>query len=387
MLKPLAHQEKFVKGYSGPRLLVHEGGSGKTICACLWLRDGRNSDALVVCPKKVVKKWQKALSDWSTRATVLSMEQFKKAPLHHWSAIVVDEADEFASPLYVAKKRSQRSTSLYNLLNTFPDLLKNSLLLTATPVRSSAWNLHSLLVYIGIYIDWKVWRDKFFYLQYPDGRRYSFLARPAYMPRDNWREMIKDMLPKYADIVLLRDCVGELPPVTEEFIDCPAIPKFKKFPDYKPFFDEHRYEQQNKVKEILEIGKGFRKVLVVAYYREQIEQLEKELSKNRQTFAIHGGVKDQEAIIEQANTSDECFFCVQAGIGAGFDADTFSAVVFASMSYAVRDYVQMKFRVRRIHNLHPVSYYYLMGGRCDHAVFTNVQLGRDFVPSEWRDND
>ena len=384
MLTPLNHQQKFVKGYSGSRLLVHEGGSGKTICACLWLRDGRDADALVICPKKVVKKWQKALADWSTRATVLSMEQFRKAPLHRWSAVVVDEADEFASPLFVAKSRSARSECLHKLLTTFPELLKESLLLTATPVRSTPWNFHSLLFFMGIYIDWKEWRDKFFYLQYPDSRRYSYLARPAYLKRDNWREMVKDMLPKYADIVLLRECVGELPPITEVFLDSP-VPKFIKPIDYKPFFDEHRHEQQNKAKEILEVGKEFRKVLVVAYYREQIDCLHKELSKNRQTFAIHGGVKDQEEVIAQAQESDECFFIAQASINAGYDANTFSCIIFASMSYAVRDFVQTKFRVRRIHDLHPVTFYYLFGGRCDRAVFENVQKGRDFIPSEWRD--
>ena len=123
----------------------------------------------------------------------------------------------------------------------------------------------------------------------------------------------------------------------------------------------------------------------MAYYREQIAELEKALSKDRETFAIHGGIKDQEAVIKKAAESDECYFIVQAGIGAGFDADTFSCVVFASMSYAVRDYVQMKFRVRRIHNLHPVKYYYLIGGHCDRAVLHNIELGKDFIPSEWKD--
>jgi hypothetical protein len=57
--------------------------------------------------------------------------------------------------------------------------------------------------------------------------------------------------------------------------------------------------------------------------------------------------------------------------------------VFASMSYRVRDFVQMKYRVRRIHNLHPVEYNYLIGGRCDKAVKKVIDMGRDFVPSEW----
>ena len=209
-----------------------------------------------------------------------------------------------------------------------------------------------------------------------------YLPRPAWIPKPNWRKDIRTVLKKYADIVLLKDCVGELPPVIEErmIID---TPKYVKAIDAKIFFDEHRWEQQNKAKEILEIGKQYRKVLVVAYYREQIEELGKVLVKDRDTFVIYGGIKDQEKVIEQATESDECYFIVQASIGSGFDANTFSCIVFASMSYAVRDFIQMKFRVRRIHDLHPVKFIYLLGGRCDKAVLSNIEKGFDFVPSMW----
>ncbi len=373
-MKPLSHQEKFAKDYIGKTLIVHEGGTGKTICACLWLRDGRDSDALVVCPKKVKKKWEKALSDWGTKATVLTEGDFKKHPIKKWSAKVIDEADKFASPLFT-KARSDRTTVLYELTRAYPTM--PTLLLTATPIRSTPWNLHTLLTFNGRYIDWKKWRAAFFELE-----RRPYLARPAWLPRKDWRPKIRQVLEKYADIVLLRDCVDELPAETEEIIEV-KTPKYVKALDDKPFYGEHRHEQQNKAKEIIEIGKEFRKVLVVAYYREQIEQLRTELSKDRETFLIYGGIKDQEAIIKAAQESDECYFIVQASLGDGFDADMFSCVVFASMSYAVRDYAQMKYRVRRIHNLHPVIYYYLLGGRCDKAVFTNVQKGKEFVPSEW----
>jgi len=98
---------------------------------------------------------------------------------------------------------------------------------------------------------------------------------------------------------------------------------------------------------------------------------------------VHGSVKNQEEILKEANEVDECFLLVQASLGSGFDADSFSCIIFASMSYRVRDFVQMKYRVRRIHNLHPVTYYYLINGRCDKMVKEAIDLGRDFVPSEY----
>lgn len=381
-MKPLKHQEKFAKGYSGSRLLVHEGGTGKTVCACLWLKDGRDKDALVVCPKRIVKKWKKALSDWKTKAEVVSKEEFKKIQHRKRTALVIDEADEFASPLFVGKKRSALATHLYNYAKEFGT--DEILLLTATPVRSNPWNLHTLLCYLGNYIDWKEWRHEFFELKQPDSDyRYSYLSRPAYIPRPDWRQKLRPYIEQYADIILLKDCVNELPPEISETIYVDT-PKFIMDVDTKIFFSEHRHEQINKPKEILSIGKEFRKVLVVAYYPEQIRELEKILSKDKETFAIYGKIKDQESVIEAAEKLNDCYFIIQADIGAGFDGNSFSCVVFTSMSYAVRSFVQMKFRVRRIHDLHPIKHYFLIGGRCDEAVLENVKLGKDFVPSEWK---
>lgn len=76
-MKLLQHQIKYALGYPDKGFLVHEGGTGKTVCACVWLRDMRDDDALVVCPKKTVLKWLKALKDWDTKATVISKEELK----------------------------------------------------------------------------------------------------------------------------------------------------------------------------------------------------------------------------------------------------------------------------------------------------------------------
>lgn len=378
MNKLLPHQVRFLDRNPDKDLICWEGGTGKTVGAATWLQlKKRDEDALVICPKRVVDKWKDELKKWGTKATVVSKENFKKLPIQRWSSLVVDEADEFASPLFL-KGRSALSESLYNLIKEYD---MPTLLLTATPIRSTPWNLHTLLCFKGIYIDWKTWRAKYFSLE-----NRPYLHRPAWLPRSNWRTMIRQELEKHADIVLMKDCVEYMPEVTETVISVPSEP-FINNPEWEPsaaFVAEHRHEQQNKAQKIVEIGKEYRKVLVVAYYVEQIEELEKSLGRDRQTFSIHGSVKDQEDIIHQANEADECFFIVQASLGSGFDADSFSCVIFASMAYGVRNFVQMKWRVQRIKNLHPVIYYYLMGGKCDEAVKESIDAGKDFVPSEYR---
>lgn len=375
-MKPLPHQEKFVSNYTGKKILAWECGTGKTIAGCLWLKDNREHGALVVCPKRVVKKWEQELVKWGTKALVLSKEDFKKYPLKAWKSIIIDEGDWFASPLF-SKGRSKLTEQMYKIIKTFnPEVL----ILTATPVRSNPWNLHTLLTLSGNYIDWKKWREHFFEL-----KKMPYMPRPAYMTKTNWRKLIKPFIEKYCDIVLLKDCVDYLPPITEYKI--PVIVETFTPTEWegKGAFNElHRHEQKNKVKHILEIAREYRKVLVVAYYTEHINELKKELSKDREVFVLSGSTKDQAQTIKDAHESDECFFIVQNSVGDGWDGDSFSCVVFTSMSWAVRDYIQIKSRVRRIHNLHPVAYYFLLGGQCDKKVFNNIRMGKDFVPSEFK---
>lgn len=378
----LPHQIKYAKGYPDKGMAIHEGGTGKSVCASVWLHDGRDADALVIGNKRIVKKWEAELKKWQTKGTVVTKEQFKKLPIKRWSAVVVDEADEFASPLFT-KQRSGLSKALYELVKAYPDM--PVLLLTATPVRSNPWNLHTLLCFIGVYIDWKAWRAEFFSLE-----RRPYLRFPAWMPKPDWRERMRPIIEKYGDVVLMRDCVDVLPPEvhrTEKVKPPEPFPGATALTPSGCFAEEHLHEQKGKAKEIIAVGKEYRKIIVVAYYVEQVEALERELSKDRPTFAMHGGTPDQEGVIKRAEEADECFFVVQASLGVGFDGDKFSCVVFASMSYKVRDFVQMKYRVRRIHNLHPVEYVYLIGGRCDKRVYNTIQLGRDFVPSEWSDDN
>ena len=375
-MKLFPHQVKFEKDYTGPNILVHEAGTGKTICACLWLADGRDDDALVICPKRVVKKWGKELKKWGAKATVVSKEDFKKLDQKQRSAVVVDEADWFASPLFT-RARSKMTKALYNLIK---DTNPETLFLTATPIRSSPWNLHTILALSGKFIDHKKWRDRFFEL-----KKMPYMPRPGWLPKGDWRTAIVPVQEKNVDIVLMSECVGYLPPSVHEKVKVKCDPfDATEWEGSKAFFEPHRSEQLHKAKHILEVGREYRKVLVVAYYTEQINELAEKLGKNREVFVLNGQTKDQEQVIEDAQNSKECFFIVQASVGEGFDADTFSAVVFASMSYAVRDYVQMKARVRRIHNLHPVIYYYLLAGQCDKTVYRNVMAGRSFVPSEYR---
>ena len=157
-----------------------EAGTGKSYAANLWLEQGcRLDNAVIICPKQIRGEWKDKRPD----ATVYSFEDFKKYdPPSNPTAVVVDEADCMASPLFVAKQRSQRAEKLYKYLQQNPKA--HVLLLTATPVRSTPWNMHTLLIYIQRARPhlWKNYREVYFHLDHK-----PYLPRPAWLPKPMWR--------------------------------------------------------------------------------------------------------------------------------------------------------------------------------------------------------
>lgn len=365
-----SHQQEFLDKKLNKALICFEAGTGKTKVAIEWLRD-KQDNAIVIVPKRIGKKWTQALEEAGVEATVVTKEWWKKTEYKSPSALVIDEIHQHASPLFT-KGRSQLATKTYNFIKDNPDM--PILGLTATPISSTPANLHTLLAYIGHFIDWKVWRSEFYDLQY-----LPYLPRPAWMPKKNWRTLIRPYLLKYTHTALMSD-VAELPAVSEEVVNVPNN-VFKKGQEATPmaeFVAEHRHEQLEKPVVVRRIGSGYRKVVVVAYFRDQIDVLEKELSKDKQTYVITGDTKDPESIIQQAQEDEECYLILQSSLGVGFDLNTFAVMVFASQGYSYVSLVQMKARIQRIHDLKPVKYYYLVAGRCDKAVQKQLLLGRDF---------
>lgn len=367
-------QEKFLQSENNKAMLCCEAGTGKSHTAGLWLgQSERNRNPVIFCPKQIVSDWEKRSGNKQvyTPQTILRVE-LPDNP----TAIVVDEADAFASPLFVPRKRSKCADKLYNYIRQNPQA--HVLLLTATPVRSTPWNLHTLLCYMGKYIPFKDWREKYFFLDNP-----PYMSRPAYFPRPGWQKMMQEVINEHATVALMKDMVDELPPETYETIKLKP-PKYEKNEEWeasKQFVEDHLSEQANKAKEITKIAKGYRKVVVVAHYRQHIDDLYKKLSNDRQTFVLDGRTKDVEQVIADAEASSECYFIIQASVGAGFEIPSFSCMIFASQGYSVRNEVQMRARIKRINALKPVVYYNLIGGRCDQMIYNSIKNGKDFVPS------
>lgn len=368
-MQPLPHQQRILDANPAKALLNHEMRTGKSLIGALWIdHPCRTGNTFIITKKSNKKSWQ----EFKTRATVLTKEEFKKVAhtITDPTAIVVDEVHHFASALF-SKGRSQLATALYTLLKRYPNC--HFLGLTGSPVRNSPWSFHTLLCYIGVYIPWKEWRSEFFELQH-----LPFMKYPGWLPRSNWRELVQPYVRKYTDIVSLKDVVEHLPPIKAEVIKIKQKPYKKPTDELTTWHHEHKHEQTNKHLPILELE--HRKVIVVCFYTEQIDQLAKELVKDKPVFILDGRTKDQEGTIRAAQEAEECYLLVQSKMGEGWDGYMFGAMVFASIDHEYVANLQMHGRQRHPKHLKDIHILYLVGGRWDAKILKAYQDGENFNP-------
>ena len=369
------HQKRFIEKNPDRAMLVHETGTGKSITAICWMKIRPEVKMLVVCPKGIIKKWKRDLKEWGAKADVVSRDAIKKTDLKNYGGLVLDEAQDFASPLFT-KQRSARSSVVYAYIRQHPRAMV--LLLTATPVRSTPWNIHTLACFLSIYWNRNDFLNEYFYMTDRYGRMH-------YEKVSGWQKKIRPKIEMISDIVLMSDCV-DVPRQHHQVLNIKWSQKlqndFKKqgyMEPSKEWYARHRLEQsEDKWKTLEKLMNGYRKVIVVAYYRDQIDDYVAKIGENRQVFVLTGSVKDQDTVIQDAREADDCVFIIQAQMGAGFDAGEFSVVIFASMSFRYVDYVQMKGRVKRINNLHENTFIHLLGGKNDQAVYNSIQQNKDF---------
>lgn len=372
-----AWQKDFIENHNHDRvLLVAEAGTGKSVASICWLQLRSDKKALVVAPKGIQLKWKEDLAEWNAVADVCTTDAIKKINLDQYEAIVIDECQNVNSALF-DKSRSGRATVLYNFIRTHPDV--HILMASATPIRSKPENLHTLACYKGIYWPIKDFRDEFLHLTDRFGRYH-------YEPNKDWRVKIRPKLEQIGHIVNMKDCV-DVPVHEHTTINIKWTQaqenelKGQYLEPAREWHARHRAEQgDGKWAELEKILDGHAKVVVVCYYLSQIADYAKRIGDERQLYVLTGSTKDQGRLVKEANECPDCVLIIQAGLGAGFDLDKFSVMVYASMSFAFVHYVQMSARINRIHNLHKNQYIYLLGGKCDRAVKERIDLGMDFHP-------
>lgn len=343
-------------------------------------------------PKALKQNWIRNVREFDSAHayawTFLTKEEFKKlwATLDKHDTVIVDEAHHFAGT------KSQLTKTLRAYLKKWK--VPYRLFLTATPYRSSPWDIYTLAKHLGY--DWS-W-PQFDYLFFED--KYVGRGRKIRSPKPDIENDIAALVAKIGDIVNIEDCAD----IPEQVFDVETFDLTKdqekaKLNSYDAntivrFTHHHEIENgflkgdgyvddqfftSNKEERIVELCEETDKVIVVCRYHGQMAQLASKLSAlPKPVFQINGKVRDRHGVVLQAEEAKRAVVLVQAACSEGYELPSFPLMIFASLDFSYVNYKQMLGRILRLNKLKKNVYLHLVSKGIDAAVYSAIMNKKDF---------
>lgn len=390
MNKLFDHQVKFLEESPSKKMLVWETGTGKTRTSIEWAKR-KGKEVLVICPKALKKNWEREIKKWNDTDSeffIKTKEEFRRdyAKLKKYNVIIIDEFHYFSG------MKSQMSKALEKYVNTHS--ITYMIGLSATPFMSNPWSVYRLSNLLGYHINWKAFRDEFFY-EIRMGRRFV-----PVMKKHKEADVAK-LVHRMGNVVSLCDCADvpesvhdmetfeltkEQKKAIEGVVDILPIVRYTKHHQIcggslkGNEYEEAQRFKCDKLDRLLEIVQANKKVIVVSRYNEEGSMIAEFIKDNKiKVYEVNGQVKDRDAIIQEFNSLDEAVLVVQAACSEGWEAPTCDTMVFYSYDYSLKNYIQMLGRIQRINNLHKCKYISLVvSGTIDEEVYKSIQRKEDF---------
>lgn len=372
-------------------LLYHCMRSGKTISATLYVQKYCDeSRTLVVCPKHLVSMWKESLP----KAKVFSKEQIKKQSVADLGGpggldcIILDESHLMSGALHDNKKRSAIADHIYDIIAA--NQSSKRLLLTGTPATNSFHAVHTQLYFLGVDIGWEKYRSfvqelipmPYFILRKYNAIREARGQKPmkrmfTWENRADWRSRVDRVLAFYTrrgiiDRVKPEDIAKDLPPEDHVMVEVKGDKHTCPDGEICHWTHHHIAEQENKVKWIL--NNPFDKVIIVAYYRDVIDQMYDELSKYRTCYRVYGGMNDKDEVIKKWQNDPYGYLIVSSKCGEGWSGHSADCMIFVNISHEYVAYSQMKDRLTTYEQsaMKQKLYYHLLGGAWDKKIHDTV---------------
>ncbi len=384
------HQQDLVDKFPRRHALIWGTGSGKSLAAIELSRKTRR-DTLIIVPKSLKRKWEEDLKFYKFGATILTKEEFKKLSpnLEEYPCVVVDEAHYFFS------QKSQMMKSLKAYFKKWDTPYRY--LLSATPYRSSPMDIFIMSNLLGKPMSYPVFFDRFFY-KIRMGRREIPVVRAGIEPE------IAKLVKALGSTVKLEDCV-DVPEQTfeVEYFDLTPEQKaaMKNVPDVLPIVRFTKYHQicggtlkgdeytesqsfmAHKKDRLLELVQSNDRVIVVCRYNYEIKVLQDLLRvySNHDISVINGEVAggERHKILEKFNKTNKYVLLVNAACSEGWELPECPLMVFYSLDFSLKNYIQILGRVLRINKLKKNVYVHLVvKGTIDEEVYKSMMKKEDF---------
>lgn len=382
------HQLKLINDLPDKHLLAWGTGTGKTATAIKW-NDKLGVCALVVCPKSLVDNWHREISKWSDNPEnfkVLSKEQFKKKhkEITGISSLIFDEFHHFSG----YKSQLHKSALTFIKENNIKFILG----LTATPYRSTPFNLFALGNILGKNWNWFKFNQTFFTMIKRGPRRWPILKKV--IDGIPVQEYIGNIVKSLGSTVAMSEVVdipehvwiredfrvnAEQKRACKELLDSTAIARLSKVFQIlngslkSDGYSQDKYFKCEKFDRALELIEENDKVAVVCRHTLELHRF-KDNIKDRRVFILDGATpkEERDKLIQEFNNSEKCVILINAKVAEGYNLYT-PVMMFYSMDWGLVEWTQMIGRPVRLDHLKSIVYINLVyKDTVDEAVYDNV---------------
>jgi len=388
-------------------------GSGKTRIA-LHLAKGKT---LVICPKtqKEDGNWERELEkiDIELDLTVISKETFRRdhKKIGGFQTVIIDEAETCLgvtpNTRQVNRVTIPKASQLFDAVKWYVDnYTPDRIYLCTATITRTPMTVWAAGIILGKNWNWYKWREMYYQLLPMPGR--SVYAVKSGEEQKN----------KLAEAVNSIGYVGRL----EDYFDVPdqtfktdyveltkqqqdAIRDIKlDYPDPivaigkrlqiengvlkgDEYTDSAEFSNQ-KLERIYHYAEEYPRLIIWCKFTEQIKLYEKQLKKKGYTVhTLTGQTNDRESLFTTLENSDKAILIAQAQISAGWEWKSCPAMVFASRTYSIADYIQAQGRIQRSDRIKANTYIKLIAKKgIDEALEANLENKKDFSERIYYEN-
>ena len=397
------HQQNLVDKNPNKHLLAWECGTGKSFASMALAERkqevlGETFGVLVICPKSLKDKWTKDILEYSRwtneQFAVMSKEEFKKhhKTMRRYPVVVVDEAHFFYG------MTSQLHKALLWYMDHHRIIYRYHL--TATPYMRTMWNLYAAMRLMGLDIDYMDWKRRYFdqvQMGWTLNKKGQRMPRLIPVQKPGLEAEASRIVKLIGTTVKMEECFDVPPQVFKvETFDLTAEQKrgMRELVDILPvvrFTKEHQIcggtlkgdgyepdqfyasEKLQRVRELIE--QSPEGIAVVCRYNAEVDYLKKELAGLGNLYSITGNDHNRHEIVAAVNQDPRPIVLINAACSEGWEIPKVPIMVFYSLDFSLKNYVQMLGRIQRANNLKRNTYiHFTVKKSIDEQIYKKVVL-------------
>ena len=91
-------------------------------------------------------------------------------------------------------------------------------------------------------------------------------------------------------------------------------------------------------------------------------------------------------MLDNVEAAERCVLLIQSATSEGYEAPSIGLMIFSSMDYSYRNFLQVRGRIHRINRLKRNVYIMLLAGKADVAIWESMKAKKDFDVLEFYKN-